>query len=191
MANGALSSAGTTDKRVDRIEEGLGGIQSVASALTRASYTTACAGADNDLVFTAVNDGLGGNDITVAYVQQAGTTWPLSIVVSGNAITVNVKVTASSIASTAAEVLAAVKASVVASKLVDVQLKSGDNGTGVVTAFSAAPLTGGTAVTRSTFDAGIASGAKRPTPVGQVYTDEGQGSKLLGDSVKASQPTAW
>lgn len=109
-----------------------------------ATLTTALTGTNNDLVFTAKDDGAEGNDITVRYVV-AGANTPLTVSVSGRAITVNVATDGSSAAtSTAAQVKTAVDASTAASALVSVANAGGNDGTGVVTALTATALSGGT-----------------------------------------------
>ena len=54
-----------------------------------AALTTALSGSNNDLVYTAVQSGLGGNDITVRYVNPGTASAALSASVSAKAITVN------------------------------------------------------------------------------------------------------
>lgn len=134
-----------------------------------ASLTTALAGANNDLVFTAKTAGTGGNAITVAIVV-AGANTPLSVGVVGNAITINSATSAGSAAtSTAAQVKAAVDASGPASALVAVALAPGNDGTGVVAAQGATNLTGGGAganrlvspLTNVTVDVDVAETRKR------------------------------
>lgn len=112
---------------------------------TYAMLSTALAGANNDLVFTAKNHGVGGNAITVRYVDPAGNNQALSVGVVGNAITVNLATgVAGAITSTAAQVRAAVLASAPAMALLSaVTLKTGNDGTGVVIAMAATNLTGG------------------------------------------------
>lgn len=110
---------------------------------TAASLTTACAGSNNDIKYTAVVPGTGGNAITVAYVVSGNNT-ALSVGVSSSAITVTVATDGGGAAtSTAALVLAAVLASAPASALVSAALATGNDGTGVVAAFGAANLTSG------------------------------------------------
>lgn len=109
----------------------------------QASLTTACAGADNDLVYTADLPGTAGNSIRVRYVV-AGASTPLTIAVAGNDITVNVATNGGSAAtSTAAQVKAAIDGSAPASALVSCALAPGNSGTGVVAAFAYTNLTGG------------------------------------------------
>lgn len=113
------------------------------SNTSRAALTTALAGANNDLVFTAVPLGTPGNAITVAYVDPGGTTAVLGVVVVGNAITVNLGRAASAINSTAALIAAAIAASAPAAALVTVANAAANDGTGLVIAMGATNLTGG------------------------------------------------
>lgn len=122
-----------------------------------ASLTTALAGSNNDLTYTAQKRGVPGNSVTVTYVV-AGASTPLSVSVSGNDITVNVATSAGSTAtSTAAQVTAAVQASAAASALVLVGNAPANDGTGVVTALAQTPLAGGT-------DAAIGTTSNAPPP---------------------------
>lgn len=115
-----------------------------------AALTTALTGTNNDLTYTAKTVGVEGNDITVTYVV-AGASTPLSVSVSGNAITVNVATDAGGLAtSTAAQVRDAVNASAPASALVTAANAAGNDGTGVVTALAATSLTGGTTQSHGT-----------------------------------------
>ena len=109
-----------------------------------ASLTTAIAGTNNDLVWTANTGGTAGNAITIAYVV-AGTNTPLTVSVAGNAITVNVATNGAGAAtSTAAQVAAAVAATPAAGQKVTGTNAAGNDGTGVVAAMGATALTGGT-----------------------------------------------
>ena len=110
----------------------------------KATLTTALTGTNNDLKYTAREAGVGGNSITVRYVDPAGNNAALSVTVAGTAITVNLATNGSgTITSTAAQVAAAIAAKQQASVLVDVENAAGNDGTGVVTALAATPLTGG------------------------------------------------
>jgi len=60
-----------------------------------ASLSTNLAGDNNDLVYTANVKGKAGNDISVAYVVPTVASSPLSVSVTGNAITVSLATTAS------------------------------------------------------------------------------------------------
>lgn len=106
------------------------------------ALTTALTGTNNDLTYTAKRGGATPG-ITVQYVVSGAST-PLSVVTTGKAIVVNVATDGSSAAtSTAAQVAAAVAANFTAGALVTVANAPGNDGTGVVTAMAASPLTGG------------------------------------------------
>lgn len=107
-----------------------------------AALTTALTGTNNDLTYTAKRGGASPG-ITVQYVV-AGVSTALSVVTTDKAIVVNVATNGSSAAtSTAAQVAAAVAANFTANALVTVANAPGNDGTGVVTAMAASPLTGG------------------------------------------------
>lgn len=130
----------------------------VAAVLAQATFTTALAGANNDLTYTALNAGTTGNAITVTYVV-AGNSTPLSVSVTGTAITVNVATSGGGAAtSTAAQVRDAVNGSAQAAALVHVDNAAGNDGTGVVTALSAQSLAAGVSLTT-----GQQGSAKLPT----------------------------
>jgi hypothetical protein len=100
-------------------------------------------GANADLTYQAQKRGTVGNAITITYAV-AGNSTPLTVGVAGNAITVNLSTTAGGAANaTAAQVMAAVQASVAATALVRVGIAAGQNGTGVPVAMSATLLSGG------------------------------------------------
>lgn len=139
-----------------KITEWRGGAWTGGGPDVQASLTTALAGTNNDLTYTAKLDTTAGNAITVAYVV-AGANTALSVSVTGNAITVNVATNGASAAvSTAAQVRDAVNAHAAASSLVSVQNAAGNDGTGVVAALSATALSGGAA--SALFRTGIGSG---------------------------------
>lgn len=110
---------------------------------TFASLTTALAGANNDLVFTAKTAGAAGNNVTVTYVDPGGATATLGVVVSGTDITVNLGRAASAINTTGTLLAAAVAASAPANNLVSVANAGGNDGSGLVTALSKTNLAGG------------------------------------------------
>lgn len=115
---------------------------------TAATLTTALAGADNDLTFTAVNGGTAGNAITVAYTD-AGAGQALAVGVVGNAIDVTLETDgAGAIQSTAADIAAEIAATPAAAALVTAANAAGNDGTGVVIAMVATNLAGGAAVRR-------------------------------------------
>lgn len=118
----------------------------------RASLTTALAGTDEDLIFRARRAGVLGNNITVAYIDPLANDQELSIEVVGTNIIVNLATDpAGLITSTAAEIQAALDADPGANSLLYAVLASGNDGTGVVTAMAATPLTGGSDLLTETF----------------------------------------
>lgn len=113
------------------------------AAPAAAALTTALSGADNDLTFTARAGGQWGNDIQIAYVDPGGVAASPSVVVAGFLITVNLGRAASAINTTAQRVITLIRSSADARALVDVELAVGSDGSGLVTAMAATPLTGG------------------------------------------------
>lgn len=59
------------------------------AASAKAAYTTSLTGTHNDVTLTARSPGVGGNAITIAYVDPAVPGAPLGVVVTGKAIAVN------------------------------------------------------------------------------------------------------
>lgn len=133
-------------------------------------------GDDNALTFTAVEYGTVGNNISVTYADPGANDAALSVVVAGPSIVVNLATDeAGDITSTAAEVLAAVGASLEASRLVTVAIQAsdtgtGDDGSGVVTAMARTALENGagTGVGRS-----IPGGLCIDSTNGGVYRNSG------------------
>jgi hypothetical protein len=126
-----------------RIPGNWGAFGTVATA----SLSTNLTGTNNDLTYTAkagAPDYAAGNAVTVRYVV-AGNNTALSVSVTGSAITVNVATDGVGAAtSTAAQVRTAVLASAPAvALLASVENKTGNDGTGVVTALAATNLAGG------------------------------------------------
>ncbi len=109
----------------------------------KATLTTALAGADNDLTFTALTGGPAGNSIRVTYVV-AGNNTLLTVAVAGYDITVNVATSGAGAAtSTATLVLAALQANADVQRLVTVALATGNTGAGIVAALAFTALAGG------------------------------------------------
>jgi flagellar hook protein FlgE len=107
----------------------------------QAALTTAF-GADNDLTFTAVDYGGEGQNISLTYLDPGAANQPLSVSVSGDAITVSLATDAGgTITSTGADVLAALNGDASASALITTSLASA-TGTGLVPAMAASNLTG-------------------------------------------------
>lgn len=110
----------------------------------KAALTTALAGTNNDLVFTARDGGPGGNDITVEYVVS-GTNTALAVKANGKAIVVTVATSGAGAAtSTAAQVKSKIEGDGDTNALVTIANAASNDGTGVVAALAATALTGGT-----------------------------------------------
>lgn len=108
------------------------------------SLTTALAGTNNDLTFTAKRKGVAGDSIRVRYVDPGAPDAALSVVVAGTDITVNLATDGTSvITTTAADIAAAIAASLDANALVGVANAGGNDGTGLVIALAYTPLSGG------------------------------------------------
>jgi hypothetical protein len=105
-----------------------------------ATLTTSLTGNNNDLVFTAKTKGDTG--ITIAYVNP-GADHAISVAVVGKAITVTLGYATGAINSTAANVKTAIEGNTAANALVSVANAGGNDGSGLVIAMAAAPLTGG------------------------------------------------
>jgi len=117
-----------------------------------ATLVTALAGANNDLRFQARTPGVAGNSITIEYVDPLGNNQPLGVTVLASAITVSLATgPAGAITSTATLVAAAIAALPAADALVWVRNADSNDGSGVVTALAATPLTGGAAAAPLTF----------------------------------------
>lgn len=122
-----------------------GGID--GSGATAAALTTTLTGLNNDVIWTAVAGGPGGNGISVEYIDPGVNNSPLDVDVVGKAVKVYLATGASGdITSTADDIKAAVAAHPVAQGLVAGADAGGDDGSGVVTAMAATYLTGGIGV---------------------------------------------
>jgi hypothetical protein len=118
---------------------------SLVASRVAATLSTALTGTNNDITLTAVTAGTTGNDITLALVDPSGNNAALGVVVTGTDIVVNLATNGGgTITSTAAQVIAAIAADEDAAALVTAANKSGNDGTGVVTALTETALTGGT-----------------------------------------------
>lgn len=107
-----------------------------------AALTTALAGANNDLTFTARDSGNLSETTTIRYLDPAGPSVAQSVAVVGRAITVTLATSAgSAITSTAAQIRDAINGSAAASALVFAANAAANDGTGVVIAMAATPLT--------------------------------------------------
>lgn len=114
-------------------------VNAVASSLT-----TALAGDNNDLVFTAKTKGVIGDDITIAYINPAANDAELSVVVTGTDIVVNLATGAGgAITTIASDITAAILANAEANALVSVANAAANNGTGLVIALAETNLANG------------------------------------------------
>lgn len=121
----------------------LSGFDDAAMSGTFATLSTALAGADNDIVYTAKKVGTAGNAVQVQYAGL-GVSQPLTIVVTGNLVKINARTNSGSAPiSTASEIVAAVNAHEQANNLVSAKLKAPDTGVGVISIMSATNLAGG------------------------------------------------
>jgi fibronectin-binding autotransporter adhesin len=107
-----------------------------SAALGNASFTTNLTNSlDNDLVFSAKTAGVGGEAVSIRYVVPTEVEQPLSVDVTGSAITVNLATDAGGFVITvASEVKAAIEGNAAANALVSVVDAGADNGTGFVAA---------------------------------------------------------
>lgn len=116
----------------------------IGGATVQATLSTNLTGTNNDLTYTAVDGGTAGNSITIAYVDPSGNDQELGVVVTDTDIVVNLATGgAGAITSTAADIEAAIEADEDAAALVTVANKTGNDGTGVVTALAETALAGG------------------------------------------------
>lgn len=107
---------------------------------------TALTGSNNDLVLIARKTG--NQNVTIVLADPAANNAALSVSVSTEAITVHLATgPGGAITSTAAQVKAAIEASVAAAALVVVALAPSNDGTGVVTALGSTALAGPTGTT--------------------------------------------
>ena len=105
-----------------------------------ATLTTALAGENNDMVFTAKEN----RTIKVAYINPLGNNQALSVSVTVDTINVSLKTgSGGAIESTAAEIKAAIEAHYQANELVSVAHATGNSGAGVVIALTATELANG------------------------------------------------
>ena len=134
--------------------------QDVIDVLTASGVQAALAIGTGDAEFkvTAREAGFDGNAISIALIDPSGNSQPLSVDYDDGVITVNLATDGSGdITSTAADIIAALNADVEASALIYAELASGSDGTGVVSAASAADLLGGSDATPITAANGTGS----------------------------------
>lgn len=133
----------------------------------KATLTTALAGTNNDLVFTAIRRGQWGNAINVTYVDPGGVSATLAVTVEGFKISVSLGRAASAIDTTASALATAVAANADAAQLVTIANSGADDGTGLVIALSQTFLSGGSLQT---------------TPPTQVNSDTTNGHYFTGNN---------
>ncbi len=97
-----------------------------------ATGTTKLSGDNNDLTFTAVTAGVGGNDISVVYKLGASAVGSETCSVSGNVITVTIHKN-----STASHVIDVIRRTATSAALINVALATGNSGAGKVAPSSA------------------------------------------------------
>ncbi len=172
---------------VDMITQTVSGGSAVAATLS-----TNLSGSNNDLTFTAVTAGTGGNSVTVSYVDPSANAASLSVSVLGTAITVNLATDGGGlITSTATLVRAALIASTPAAALITPTLKTGNDGTGVVTALAATALAGGAAAPTGAIvetTPGVTAFARVEAGIGRLASDTTNG-KLYINTGTALAPT--
>ena len=142
----ALREAGLStllDLIITRIKESHSASASDPVNAVASTLTTALAGDNNDLVFTAKTKGVIGDSITVAYVDPGGVTAELGVVVTGTTIVVNLGRTSSAIDTTATALKAAIEATPAAAALVSVANSGSDTGAGLVTEMDETALDNG------------------------------------------------
>jgi hypothetical protein len=122
---------------------GVVGVVVTGTLDTRATLTTALAGANNDLVYTAKLSGVEGNTISIEY-ENPGVETPTETVTvtAGTAIKVVLR-SVTGVLSTAAQVQTAIQGHAAANALVSIANAAGNNGTGAVIDMNAVNLTGG------------------------------------------------
>lgn len=103
--------------------------------------TTSLTGSNNDLTY--IGRAAGDHNVTIAYVDPGANNAVLSVSVSSEDVSISLATgSGGAITSTAAQVKAAIEASVDASALLVVLLASGNSGAGIVTALGSTALAG-------------------------------------------------
>lgn len=212
-SGGAPGAGGTQDTRVFRQEEGIAGLQTENAEnslydanwpsypLTPASLTIGAGNAGVTYTATGYYGGLIGNSITVAHVTS-GTGTPLSVNVSGYAVTVHLATDGSGVAtSTAAQVAAAVNGAAEGVSGQGGYVQQGTQtlvvaslpGTGASNAVAQAAtnLSGASAATVTTFDSGRAAGVEPARQVAQVDTQWENSGLDPWAALKAADPSKW
>ena len=154
--------------------------ESVGSTLT-----VDCTNTDSDIIFTAVNGGAAGNDISIEYTDSGVLNQELSIEVIGTAITVNPATdTNGFITSTANEIGAEIAANSAAAALVTAAASvTGEGGVGIT---AQRIVIGGAANSDITFTA--VNGGAAGNNISIEYVDPGVASQPLEIVVDDSDP---
>ena len=122
---------------------------------TQATYPTAFAGDDNDIVFTHAAGGTAGNSCTITMNNTAASA-SLSVAVSGTDVVVTLEDDGKDVTSTALEVVNAINQSPDCNFIhFTAALAAGDDGSGIVEAFTEQSLTGGLEITDHTAKFGV------------------------------------
>lgn len=112
---------------------------------THANVSTGSAGSNNGIVWTHRQPGPGGNVVGVQ-IQNAGASQALSVALADNTVRITAATNGGgAITSTAQQIIDAVNADAVASRILRASHLAGSNGTGVAAAVAATPLRGGEA----------------------------------------------
>jgi hypothetical protein len=145
----ARISADENGKKIVRAGEILGKAASTGkyepiTNAVAASKETGVIADNNRILWTAREKGIGGNGIKVAIVDPSANSAALAVTIDGDTIKVSVATSGvGAITSTAADVIAAVAAHLVASDFVIASNVTGFTGAGVVAAVAAGALSGG------------------------------------------------
>ena len=133
----------------------------------KATLTTDMTNANADITLTAVGYGTGGNQISVTYIDPSANSQALTVLVDDKAIKVRLATNSGgTIASTAAQVVAAINAHSLASALVVATYEG--TGAGVVEAKTGANLAGGVTGT-----VGVAGSSFMANSAGILYRKTG------------------
>lgn len=211
-SGGAPGSGGTADTRVQRLEEGQAGLREAQRdtslydanwpdyPLTPATHTFGAGTSAVTVTATDYYGGLIGDNITVTLVDPAGNNVPLSVAVNGYDIVVTLATDGTSTPiSTANQVAAAINGATEPVQGAGGYEKAATQnlvtavggGTGVVAAAPKTALSGATAATVNTFDAGLAAGVEPARAVGQVDTQWEAGGIDPWAALKQADPSKW
>jgi hypothetical protein len=110
---------------------------------TCATLTTAL-GTNKDITYTHKSGGTAGNDISIEYINPAGGTVALSIVVTGNAIVVTLGYATGAVTTTALALVELINRNALVKELgITADVKAGETGAGLLDTFAHTHLSGG------------------------------------------------